>query len=101
MEGYIRVAGVTDVVPGNGKLVEINGKEIALFNVGGTWYATTNTCPHQGGPLSDGTLDGTTVTCPWHMWTYDVSNGACKINPKVSIACFEVKVEGTDVFIKA
>ncbi len=101
MEGFTRVARADEVAPGTAKLVILQDKEIALYNVGGTFYATTNTCPHQGGPLAEGTLQGNIITCPWHMWTYDVTNGDCKINPRARIACFEVKVDGPDVFLKA
>lgn len=101
MEGYTRVAATGDLAPGTAKLVVLGDKEIALYNVGGKYYATANTCPHQGGPLAEGTLDGSVVTCPWHMWTWDVTNGSCKINPRAQVACYEVRVEGADVFVKA
>ncbi len=101
MEGFTRVAKAAEVGPGTARLVVIGDKEIALFNVDGKFYATTNTCAHQGGPLADGTLQGSIVTCPWHMWTYDVTNGDCKVNPSAKLSCHEVRVEGADVFVKA
>ena len=46
--------------------IEVAGNRIALFNVDGTCYAIADTCTHRGGPLSEGSLEGSTVTCPWH-----------------------------------
>lgn len=74
--------------------MEIDGKAIALFNVGGTFRAIEDTCLHAGGPLHEGALDGTTVTCPWHEWRFDVATGSCEMNPMVSLACYPVRVRG-------
>ena len=75
MATFVKVGEVADVPPGSGKCVEVNGRQIALFNVGGTFHAIDNTCLHRGGPLAEGELDGTVVTCPWHGWQYDVTTG--------------------------
>ena len=66
MASFIKVAKVAEVPEGSGKLVEAGGKQIALFNAGGKFYAIDNACKHRGGPLAEGELDGTTMTCPWH-----------------------------------
>lgn len=94
-----RVAGTADVAPGTVKGFEVNGKEIALFNIDGRFYATSNLCPHQGGPLSEGMVDGTTTICPWHAWTFDVRTGASPVNPRARIETYPVRVEGEDVYI--
>lgn len=100
MDGFTRVGTVSSIAAGTARMVQVGGKEIALFNVNGTIHATANACPHQGGPLAEGTLNGTVVTCPWHNWTWDVSNGACKVNPKARLECAEVKVEGEEIFVR-
>ncbi len=64
MASFIKVAKVADVPEGSGKLVEAGGKQIALFNAGGKFFAIDNACKHRGGPLAEGDLDGTTVVCP-------------------------------------
>ena len=66
MGEFIRVASTDDVKPGNGMVVEMNDKALALFNIDGTIYAIDNTCVHRGGPLGEGDLEGDTVSCPWH-----------------------------------
>ena len=56
-------------------------------------------CPHQGGPLAEGLLEGTTVTCPWHGWQFDVCTGKTPLGPKIKQPVYEVKVEGQDVLV--
>jgi len=75
MGEFVRVAMADELAPGQGKLVEVNDKEIALFNVDGSFYAIDRTCTHMGGPLSEGELEGTRVTCPWHGAVFDVTTG--------------------------
>ena len=98
---FVKIASVNDVNPGQGKVVMANGKEIALFNVDGKFFAISNECRHQGGPLGEGELDGCVVTCPLHMWQYDVTNGKCETMPGANVQRFEVKVEGNDVLVDA
>lgn len=99
MSNFIKAAKASELKPGDARVVEVNGKSYALFNVEGKFYCMDNTCLHRGGPLGEGFLDGTIVTCPWHGWQYDVTNGQCKTNPAVTMARFEVKVEGDDLLI--
>jgi nitrite reductase (NADH) small subunit len=97
MGEFVRVTGTTDVKSGQGIVVEVNGKTLAVFNVDGAFHAIDNTCIHRGGPLGEGDLEGSVVTCPWHGWQYDVTTGACVANPSAKVERYEVKVEGTDV----
>src|ERR1035437_10936362 len=66
MPEYVKVAQASELEPNHGKLVEVQGKKIALFNVDGKFHAIDNTCTHRGGLLSEGELEGDEVTCPWH-----------------------------------
>jgi nitrite reductase/ring-hydroxylating ferredoxin subunit len=97
MGKFVRVTGTTDVKSGQGIVVEVNGKTLAVFNIDGALHAIDNTCIHRGGPLGEGDLEGSVVTCPWHGWQYDVTTGACVANPAAKVERYEVKVEGTDV----
>lgn len=94
-----KIADAHDLAPGEGKVLEAGGKTLALFNVDGTFYAIDNTCRHRGGPLGEGELDGTIVTCPWHGWRYDVSSGANTMNPAITVASYPVTVEGGAVVV--
>ena len=98
--GWVRVAAVGEVGPGEGRVVEAGGgRTLALFNVDGVYYAIDNACSHRGGPLGEGDLDGTVVSCPWHAWRWDVSSGANVNNPAVRVACFQTRVQDGAVFV--
>ncbi len=99
MAQFVKVAAVTEIQPGQGKAVAVADREIALFNCGGQFYAIDNTCPHHGGPLGDGDLDGSVVTCPWHGWRFDVRTGVSPVVPSAKVNRFEVKVEGNDILV--
>ena len=95
----IKVATTGDISDGTGKVVEIEGKTIAVFNCGGKFYATTNTCPHRGGPLGEGQVEGSIVTCPWHGWEIEVASGRCLTNPAAAVASYPVEVNGEDILV--
>ena len=94
------IAEVSELPAGQGRVVEVAGRQIALFNVDGTFRAIENMCPHRGGPLGDGMLVGTMVTCPWHGWQFDCATGKSARNPAVGVACFPTTVEGTTVYVE-
>lgn len=84
-----------------GKLVEAGGQSIAIFNVGGSYYAIDNTCTHRGGPLAEGMLAGEVVTCPWHGAQYNVKTGAVLSPPAPQgVKSYPVRVTGNDVEVQ-
>lgn len=99
MPNFIKIAEIKDVPVGEGRCVDANGRILALFNVAGTFYAIDNTCLHREGPLGEGSLEGSVVTCPWHGWQYDVTTGISPVNPSVCVATFPVKIEGEEIFV--
>jgi nitrite reductase/ring-hydroxylating ferredoxin subunit len=100
MATFIRVATTGELSPGQGKLVEVRDKRIALFNVGGRYYAVDDTCPHRGGPLSEGDVEGETAICPWHGAIFDLRTGDVKRPPAaVGVASYAVRVEGEQIEI--
>lgn len=96
---FIRVATPADVPPGTSCAVVVGRYEVALFNVSGEIYAIENTCPHQGGPLADGYLEGPFVTCPWHAWCFDVRSGAMTLGEYARVPRFDVRVENGSIFV--
>ena len=94
-----KVASKAEIAPGTAKVVEAGGKTIAVFNCDGTFYAIENACKHRGGPLGEGAVSGTSVTCPWHGWEYDVTSGACSMDPAIKVRTFPVTVQGEDILI--
>jgi nitrite reductase/ring-hydroxylating ferredoxin subunit len=94
------VAALADIPPGRMRYADVDGLPIALANVGGTIYAFSDACRHEGGPLSAGVLIEDTVTCPWHGWTYSVRTGKAIVPPVgIRIPTYEVRIEGQDVFV--
>jgi ferredoxin-NADP reductase/nitrite reductase/ring-hydroxylating ferredoxin subunit len=101
MADSIRVASAAEIPPGSARLVEAKGNRIALFNVGGRYYAIDDTCSHQGGPLSEGALEGRVVTCPWHGARFDVTTGAVLGPPaQRGVAAYPVRLSGPDLFVE-
>jgi nitrite reductase (NADH) small subunit len=100
MGNFVKVASTSNIPLGQGTCVEVEGKRIAIFNVDGTYYAMDDVCPHQGGPLGEGELDGTTVTCPWHGWEYDVTTGVNRDDPDVKQEQFAVRVDGDNILVE-
>ncbi len=97
MAEFVRVANLAELEVGSCKAVEANGKTIALFNVNGTIYCLDNTCLHRGGPLGEGMLEGNIVTCPWHMWQYNVCTGENLAESSIRVAAYPVQVEGNEI----
>ena len=99
MPNFVKVATVAQVAPGTGMVATVNDKEVAVFNVDGTFHAIDNVCKHRGGPLGEGELDGDTVTCPWHGWQYNVKTGACMTKEGITVDKYEVREEDGEVKI--
>jgi nitrite reductase/ring-hydroxylating ferredoxin subunit len=100
MPDFIKAAKAQDIPPGTGRTVEVGGKKIALFNVGGKFEALADACAHRGGPLGEGALEGNCVVCPWHHWEYDVTSGGSTKPPGQHVAKYPTKLEGEDVLVE-
>ena len=104
------VATVEEIPPGARKIVEVAGRSIGVFNLGGTFFALRNRCPHQGGPLCDGktggfvssdgpgeyrySRPGEALRCPWHGWEFDIRTGQSWFDPTaIRVRRYEVTVE--------
>ena len=99
MSRFVKLATLGELPVGAAKEVEFEGRVYGLFNVNGEILAIDAICPHQGGPLVDGSLEGTMVTCPWHGWQFDLKTGKTPLGPKIKQAVFEVKIEGQEVLV--
>ncbi len=83
-----------------GKTLEIEGRSVALFRLGGKFYAMQNHCLHRGGPLGEGHVEDGQVTCPWHAWQFDVKTGRCSTMPGAQQQTFKTKVEKGEIWIE-
>src|SRR5437660_1379090 len=95
---FVKVATLAELPAGSGKQVTVNGKKIALFNLGGNVVAIDDTCPHRGAPLSEGEVSGSEVMCPWHGARFDLNTGGNLCPPARSgVAVFQVQLQGDEI----
>jgi nitrite reductase/ring-hydroxylating ferredoxin subunit len=98
MAKFVKVAMTGELAPGQSKKVEVEGKAIALFNLEEGYHAIDDTCPHRGGPLSTGPVEGQVVTCPWHGSKFDVRSGDVITAPaRTGVSSYRVRVSGSDI----
>lgn len=101
MDNTIRVCAVGDIPEGGSTVVEVNGKDVAVFHVaGGQYFAIDDMCPHAGASLSGGHVENGIVTCPWHYWRFNLSDGAWADNPRVKTGCYQVAVTDQEILIR-
>jgi len=91
---------LAELPEGRGQLVEVEGKEVALFRHGDAVQALDSECPHRGASLAFGDVRGGIVYCPLHAWPFQLADGACPEVPGVSVATYRATVEGGEVFIE-
>ena len=91
---YVKVAEVDEIAVGQGTLIEHEG-----LTIGGQFYATSPTCPHEDGPLAEGWLEGDAVICPWHGYDFALATGACRVAAGLNISVYPVRVNGTAIEI--
>ncbi len=101
MSEFVKVASASEIPPGEMTIVELDGQEIAIANVGGEFYAFQNECTHRGGPLGEGLLMGDVVECPFHAGQFNVRTGeVVSAPPSEPISTYAVQVEGDDVKVE-
>ncbi|MGH2558853.1 MAG: Rieske (2Fe-2S) protein [Thermomicrobiales bacterium] len=109
------IARIDEIPPGGRKIVRLEGREVGVFNLDGSYYALKSSCPHQGARVCLGKIVGTALPsdvyefeyglegrilrCPWHEWEYDITTGASVFDPTVRIKAYPVAVTGGDVVV--
>lgn len=98
---WIRVARKDEIPINRGKQFNANGKDIAVFNVDGNYYAVEAYCRHQDAPLADGILHGDVVECFMHRWHYNVRDGRLLDHVKgVRLETYRVEVRGDGIYVE-
>lgn len=112
------VCATDDLPPGERVIREVDGREIAVFNVDGEFVAAANYCTHAGGPVCEGTVsgmvtaevdewswgwdrDGEILACPWHGWEFDLLSGEHLSDPDYRLVTYDVAVEDGTVYVEA
>jgi nitrite reductase/ring-hydroxylating ferredoxin subunit len=97
---FVRVAEVTELAPGEMKVVEWGEDQVLLVNLDGSMYACDNICTHAGAPLNEGSLEGELVECPLHGSVFNVTNGEVVGPPaEDELRVFQVRVDGQDILV--
>jgi 3-phenylpropionate/trans-cinnamate dioxygenase ferredoxin subunit len=100
MPDFVRVASCAELPPGGKKLVDLDGRAVALFNVDGSYHAIDDICTHDGGPLAEGELEGVEIRCPRHGARFDVRTGKALGFPAFEpVEVHAVEVRGGEIFI--
>lgn len=115
------VASKDEIKTGERLIVLVEGREIGIFNIDGSYHAFPNWCPHMGAPLCEGPLDGTMessfdrdtlettltwgrdgemLTCPWHGFEFDATDGTCRSDPKFNLRQYPVRMKDNDIIIE-
>jgi len=95
----ILAARVDEIPDGERKILNINNLSIGLFHHKGNWYALKNVCLHRGGPVCTGTLEGDTLTCPWHGFQYNVTNGHLLVDDSAHLDSYHIQVRDGEVHL--
>lgn len=95
----VTVARIEEIPPGSVLHLRVGDHEVALANVAGQISALDGTCPHLGGPLGHGALEGCVLSCPWHGWQFDVTTGANEFDRSIGVATYHTVVENGEVKI--
>jgi NAD(P)H-dependent nitrite reductase small subunit len=96
---FVRVTDRRSISQNAATVVNVGRYEVAIFDIAGELYAYENCCPHQGGPIGEGIIEGTTVTCPWHAWCFDLLDGRLTLGDFAKLRRFEVRVQDDAVYI--
>ncbi len=100
MSPFVKVATRSELPSGAKKLVEVEGRAIAVFNVDGAYHAIDDVCTHDGGPLAEGQLIGCEIECPRHGARFDVRTGRALCMPAVEpVAVHPIELRGDDVYV--
>ena len=98
MANFVKVATTAEIPPGKVSVYEVDGKQVAVCNVDGTFYAIDDVCTHDGGSLDQGQLDEDEIECPRHGARFDVKTGRALTLPAVMpVQSYPVQVEGDEI----
>ncbi len=89
-----------DIAEGKARLVRVRGEEIAVFKNDGRFYGLANLCPHEGGQLCKGWIDGGAAVCPLHRYRFDLRTGVCSTDPRLKVKVFKLVAEGDQITVE-
>lgn len=99
MNAWVLAGRVDEIPEGTWQVVTVGEHEVVVVRVDGEFWAIDDACPHRGGPLSKGFLEGRNLYCPLHGWPFDVTTGEMPGSPDLCVTRFPVRVEGDEVLV--
>ncbi|HWH11007.1 MAG TPA: nitrite reductase small subunit NirD [Solirubrobacteraceae bacterium] len=96
-----QVCSTDDIPLGEGRVMEVDGRQLAVFRTRQGWYAIDQSCPHRGGPLADGIVADGCVTCPLHDRRFDLTTGRCGNDDELRVATYRVEIREDLVWVEA
>ncbi len=101
MSEFVRIGTVAEL-PNEGEAKEfiVGNLQVCVAKINGQFHAIDNVCPHRGGPLGQGIIEGTTVVCPWHGWEFEASTGKNPFSPSICVPAYDLMVENDDVLVR-
>lgn len=100
MSEFVTVARVGEIPEGRGRAFPVGDREVAIFHVGGKYYALDDYCPHMGASLGTSGVYGDTVVCSRRMWAFNLSDGVCVDVPTLKAETIEVRVQGDEIQVR-
>ena len=101
MSRFVEVAKKSEIAEGSAIAVEVEGRRLAIMNLDGEIYAIDDDCPHEGGPLSEGTISGEEIECPWHTSHFNIKTGRVTMDPATEdVATYKVRLIGDAVEVE-
>ncbi len=93
-------AGVGEIADGERKIIQVDNLSIGVFHHNGKWFAVRNHCLHRGGPVATGTLEGDVLTCPWHGFQYNLTNGRLLVDPATKLETYQVFEREDGIYVR-
>lgn len=96
----VKVAELNEIAEGRSKIVNLDGRNVAVFKVKNEYLAVSNNCLHRGGPLAEGDVRNYEVTCPWHGWKYSLLDGSLSLIPTLKVKTYKVTQDPDGIFVE-
>ena len=96
---FVRTIARSKIARDGVAIVRVGRYDVAIFDVAGELHAYENVCPHQGGPIGEGSIEDATVTCPWHAWCFDLRTGFMTIGEFARLRAFDAYEDAGVVFV--
>src|SRR5438128_8256493 len=96
---FFKITDTSELAVGRAKAFQVNDKTVALFNVDGQFYAIDDACPHRGASLAESIAKNGKVYCSWHLFDFDLKTGECGAIPDFPVQRYELKIEGSEIFV--